>query len=719
MAGIDETMAVEQDQETYAHDGAARADEIFEGYVETIITCMQCEGTGGVGWIGDAHSGMPAEPCSACWPKGLDGDFLSLPPTILDRIGAFDKPRQSWTFDDVEERLAALIPGYERRDHQHVMADSVRDALLTDHHLLVRAGTGTGKTFAYCSMAVTSGKRAVVSTATKALQDQLMTKDLPMLHDAIGEEKPFTYAALKGRSNYLCAAQLAAPEESLTGDVVEALQDQFDNDADFDGERHHLAIPVTDAQWRDLTITAEDCAGKECPFFDSCYAEDAKRKAAAADVVVVNHALFFADMRVREVTFGKANMLGEYDVFIGDEAHEIVDWATDALGEQISFWSVRNLVGRVQKRIPEAISEADALGVANSTFWDDLPTETTRLTGKAILDMEAEWKTILPPLQDLCAALHALRLTEAQNKIRRQADNLLGAFTKVLSADFGDWVRWVEVTKDRRNRDRKVLRLAPINVGRILAERLWPHTQFVGTSATLEKDFTIQSLGMPGPKYVDVGTPFDYQTQARLYVPEHLPSPKNTNDWRAKVGGEIEALVTAAGGRALVLATSMRQMREYATHLRDTVPWTVYCQGEDTNPVLFERFMADERSILVATRGMFTGIDARGVACSLVIIDKLPFDVPNDPIIEARTEDIERRGGNPFMSFSIPRMTLVLEQGMGRLIRHTTDHGVVAVLDNRLFTGWGSKIVKGLPDAPLIKTIEEVNDFYDAIGLER
>jgi ATP-dependent DNA helicase DinG len=688
-------------------------------------------------------------------------------------------------FDSAQDNLAASLPGYERRQKQADLAHKIEDVIAgrTDQrHALLQAPTGTGKSLAYLIPSILSGKRVVVSTATKALQDQLANKDLPFLAEHLGV--PFTHAILKGRSNYLCRAELARIEDdnpALHASIVAKLDALWDDPSNYAEQDD---VGVEDKDWRKLTIGSGDCPGKsQCPFGEICFSEKAKANAREAQVIVVNHALLLTDLWLSEATGDQATMLGDYDILIMDEAHELPDYAT-------SVWGVTLRESTLISIGDESVSFLGKLGSDKArelagvvleysntinSLWLDLeegrlrPHNITALGDKLVAAHEG-LQNMHNLLTDASRTIddgdrtdgkpprtpdQIRKLKASYQRLNRRYANTMGAVANLIVAPFEDQVRWVEMesrfARGGKVTQAKVIQSQPITVGPILDRELWrtgrqcrmcggrgknelgtlckrcggrrtkPDVITLSLSATLSIDgsftYVAGQLGLSDYTTFDIGSPFSFETQARLYIPENLPEPTPANRlaWETLSLVEIRELIKASRGRALVLFTSTKQMKAAYTLLSPELPYTCLVQGQGSNKELAARFMADVDSVLFATRSFMTGVDFQGATCSLVVIDKLPFAVPTDPVIEARCELIEARGGNTFADFTIPMMTLVLQQAFGRLIRHSNDTGVVAILDRRLTSkGYGKKIVQSLPPAPLATQLSEVQEFFDA-----
>lgn len=684
------------------------------------------------------------------------------------------------TFAEAEARLVETLPGYESREQQQNLAVAVEECIASGRHLLGQAGCGCGKSLATIIPAILAGKRAIVSTATKGLQDQIANKDLPFLAEHLGV--PFTYALLKGRSNYVCVAALADETSTeVCGEVlISRIRTRTEDDA-FDGERDNLGFEVDNKQWRSLTMTSDECPGKaQCPFSADCYAEKAKARAQESHIVVVNHALLCTDAFVKEVTDGFGTMIGEYDVAIIDEAHELREYATNAMTTRITEGSFIALVGEVRNfartlRNDEQASTVNLLGgdVLNTAriLWESLPSnergQSARLRRGHITDNRDPWVNTVNALFDFNEAVRNLSLDNVDTKAERahekartrkskllnRSHNLHARIVDIIKVADTALVRWIETetytTRRGVAQESKAIKSAPVDVAPMLKQWFWErhlveHERFnthtgenyvvheapltaILVSATLAPkpgqegfDYMARTLGVPNPVCLDAGSPFDYETQARLYIPSHLPDPKkNTAAWSAMSITEMGELVRISDGRALLLFTSRKEMDNAYETLVDgpnPLPYTCFKQGQAPNKILAERFVADHHSVLFALKSFFQGVDFQGDTLSLVVINKLPFAVPTEPMNEARCEVIEARGGNVFGDFVVPEMTLPLQQAFGRLIRHRNDNGVVAILDPRIKkAGYGKGILRSLPPAPQCETTDEVRSFFEGL----
>ncbi len=620
----------------------------------------------------------------------------------------------------VLEQITAQLPTGEQRAGQIEMAEAVARSIVEGDHLVVEAGTGTGKTFAYLVPCIVSGRRVVVATATKTLQDQLATKDLPFLAEHL--DHPFTFAVLKGRSNYICLQRV----RELDADGTEQLALEIGgpkppseeiaalarwSTTSLTGDRSELTIEPSPRAWAAVSVGPRECPGaSKCPKGGDCFTERARRAASDADVVVVNLHLYGLHL----ATHGA--VLPEHEVVIIDEAHQLEDIVAATSGVELTAGRFTALARNVAAIIadPDIVRDVDELG----SMWRDSLTEERGRRIRGQLDGEpARILTLARARID--KAMTALRAIpdESKGDVTARKQRAMQAATSLID-DINSCqeiraseVAWIEGTAEF-----PVLRIAPIDVGELLDETLWTQTTAVLTSATLPVALPVQ-LGIPETRFerVDVESPFDYPEQALLYCAAHMPDPRSAT-FDESMHDELEALITAAGGRTMALFTSYRALNLAVEALRDRVDVPILGQDDYPKPALIERFTDDPESCLFATMGFWQGVDVPGATLSLVTIDRLPFPRPDDPLLQARRE---RAKADAFKVVDIPRATTLLAQGAGRLIRSTSDKGVVAVFDPRMAkANYRWDFVNSLPPMKRTKDRSEVEEFLKALNKE-
>ncbi len=608
-------------------------------------------------------------------------------------------------------RLAASLPGFEPRAEQAALAQEVADALERGEHLLAEAGTGIGKSLAYLVPSLASGKRVVVATATKALQEQLLTKDVPAAAAALGRD--VDVAVLKGRQNYLCRKSLhtlALPLFRTAEDATEyeRLQDWIETTET--GDRAELAFEPRPTLWSELAVGPDRCAGRRCPFLGSCFSEQARDRAREAEVVVANHALYFADLALRAKTGAGAGILPDHDAVVFDEAHRLEEGAAAWFGGRVSLGGLRQLLRDVERACRETRTTVPARVLAEiDRRGEELVTGLDPGRGRRRLT-EADAEAASAPAAALAGALDQLAetLRGGSDDLDQLARRALGAVDDLgacLAVGGEGTVSWAE---------QGALAWAPIDVAETLRELLWEREVVsVLVSATLEPRFLRGRLGLDEARQVSLPSPYDYREQALLYVPRAFPEPRSPG-YDARLAEEVLALCRVSEGRALVLTTSYRALDELAERVSPRIPYSVLIQGDAPRERLLKVFREQVDSILVATQTFWQGVDVQGESLSLLVIDKLPFAAPGDPLVEARCERIAREGGDWFAEYALPSAVLQLRQGFGRLIRGHADRGVVAILDPRLRTrGYGRHFLEALPPAPLVGDLEAVAEFLD------
>ncbi|GAA64370.1 probable ATP-dependent helicase yoaA [Pseudoalteromonas sp. BSi20311] len=624
--------------------------------------------------------------------------------------------------------LALSIDGYTPRQPQIDMAVAVDDALKTRAQLVVEAGTGTGKTFAYLAPALKSKGKTIISTGSKALQEQLYHRDLPVLLKALGAAKKT--ALLKGRANYLCTYRLTQHVAHVPTDDPDVMH-QLAMVAKFASETHSgdladcIGIEEDAKVLPYVSSTADNCLGKECPDFQECYIRKARLKAGDADVVVINHHLFFADMAVKESGF--AELMPNADAYIFDEAHQLSEIASDYFGETMSTKKLVDLINDLRAIYRAEIPDMLQLGKS----LNKLETSVADLRLQFGVDgSRGDWREKLSN-KLICSALHrvisdlefvyqVLKLClERSDKIEHPFERALafkGQLERVFDTAQTGFSYWYETT-----RRYLTINITPLNVSAKFALMMKESgAGFVFTSATLSVDNELShfnaSLGLKPKQSMMVDSPFDYANQALLCLPRYLPQSHEDNMPHAIVKLTLE-LIKSAKGRCFVLFTSYRMMHLVAEGLTTQMDYPVYMQGQMSKRIILEKFTRHGNAVLLGTASFWEGVDVRGSTLSCVIIDKLPFAAPDDPLLQAKMQDCQMQGKDPFAHIQLPQAVIALKQGVGRLIRDNKDKGVLVICDNRLVTRqYGQVFLKSLPPMRRTRSLEDANTFLKHIN---
>ncbi len=607
--------------------------------------------------------------------------------------------------------LANAIEGFQLREGQQQMAAAIGEAIENGQTLLVEAGTGTGKTYAYLVPALMSGKRVVLSTGTLNLQDQLFERDLPRVRAAL--RLPLRASLLKGRANYLCRHRLTlALENTLLPAEHERLRSmQAWAGRTNSGEMQEFTASGDEGLLPQVTSTAENCLGSRCPEFENCFVVQARRSALAADLIVVNHHMLLADFVLKTDGFGE--ILPGVDAVIVDEAHLLPELGTRFFGIRVGSRQLQDLAqdceseARALRDCPDLVERAEALAAAATSLaagFGDLP-------GREMLAVFLERRGMRDALDELRVAVEELADALAPTRERSnglaacadRAGSVLEHLSSLLDEADESLVRWVEPQG---------------RGGALLAAPLRPAEQFrnlfaaqpaawILTSATLAEgeDFSVFAgeLGLEEPATVRLASPYDYAAQARLYCPSAMPDP-NTPGYTEQVIAKSLPLIAASEGGAFILCTSHRALQQIARELQSNLDYPLFVQGTAARATLLERFAAAGNGVLVGTTSFWQGVDVKGPALRLVIIDRLPFASPGDPVLEARLAAITEAGGDPFRDYQLPQTIMALRQGIGRLIRDADDHGLIAICDPRLHgKGYGKRILASLPAMPVLR----------------
>ncbi len=633
-------------------------------------------------------------------------------------------------FLGAEGALARLLPGFAPRPQQQALADAIESALAEGGTLVAEAGTGTGKTFAYLVPAMLSGQKVVISTGTKALQDQLFHKDLPLVRKALTQ--PVEVALLKGRGNYLCPHRLElALGEGRFHSREEAHQLQeiraWAGRTGSGDIGEFTALPEEAPLWSRVTSTGDNCLGNDCEQVEGCFLVKARRRAQEADVLVINHHLLFADMALRDGGFGE--LLPAANAYILDEAHQLPETASNFFGTSVSG---NQLIELARDAIAEDLKEAGEGPVLRNA--------AERLE-KCVRDMrlalgeaqrrapwqevceEAELKSAVRAVDEALRALQvALEPLAERGKgleaCNRRAKELSERFDEVTGEPPEEYIHWFETHTRSFSVHLTPMEIAPLFRAQLNAKPC----AWVFTSATLAvrdsfAHFT-HRLGIDGATTCRWESPFDFARQALLYVPAGIPDPGQPDYTRAVVEQALP-VIEAAGGRTFLLFTSHRALQEAAEQLEGRLEFPLLVQGSAPRGVLLERFRALGNAVLLGTGSFWEGVDVRGEALSCVIIDKLPFASPGDPVLQARIEAMRARGGNPFMEYQLPQAVITLKQGVGRLIRDVADRGTLVLCDPRLGTkAYGRVFLDSLPPMSRTRKLEVVQRFFAMVAAQ-
>lgn len=627
-----------------------------------------------------------------------------------------------------EGPLADAVPGFQAREEQQALAEGVQRALDNAGTLIAEAGTGIGKTYAYLLPALLSGRRVIISTGTRTLQDQLYHKDLPVVRAAL--DLPVRTALLKGRSNYLCLYRLDHAEVDPRFDrpqLAEELQHirQWAATTRIGDIAELAAVPADRSVWSRATSTVDNCLGQDCPVYGDCHLMEARRRAQEADLVVVNHHLLMADMALKEA--GHGEVLPGADAYILDEAHQLPDVAAQFFGLSLSSRQFLDLARDTiaeylreagdQPEVPEAV---DALRKAVLDFrlsmgqrvrraaWATIARESAVQDG--LHGLEERLYTLIQTLEPLVPRGKGLEACH------RRAGELREALDTFQRGDTEDSAQWFET-----HTQAFMLRLTPLDVGRQFQGQMQRHPgTWVFTSATLSvnRDFAHfrQRMGLPDEAdTLRLESPFDYANNALLFVPSGLPEP-NAPTYNTAFLEQALEVVKASRGRAFLLFTSYRALNEAADWLREHTDFPLLVQGESTQHALLDRFRESGNAVLLGTASFWEGVDVKGEALTAVCIDRLPFASPADPVTEARITHLRRNGGNPFRDYQLPQAVITLRQGVGRLIRDHADQGVLMIGDPRMLgRSYGRQFLNSLPPMSRTRDLSVVRTFLETV----
>ncbi|MGH8762145.1 MAG: ATP-dependent DNA helicase [Nitrosospira sp.] len=640
--------------------------------------------------------------------------------------------------------LAQSVPGYSARTQQLEMAQAIASTIATNTVLVAEAGTGTGKTFAYLVPALLAGGKVIISTGTKTLQDQLFNRDIPTVQAAL--KAPVTVALLKGRANYVChyhlertvqdgRASLASREEVKYLQQIERYAGSSRS-----GDKSGLSeVPENAAVWQQVTSTRENCLGSDCPHHKSCFVMEARKQALAADIVVVNHHLFFADVMLRDE--GLSELLPACNTVIFDEAHQLPETASLFFGESVSTSQLLDLARDTQAEALLGARDFAALPLAIAAMEKaardlrlTIEGENMRMPLAAVMKnagFGSALDELLAKLDALAAMLESqAERSEGLENCWQRAREITGSIRRWRDeAEAEGFVRWLEVFSHALQ-----LNATPLSIAEIFNKQLTGSPRaWIFTSATLsvKGDFSHYNGEMGLDAGSDVSrsacwdSPFDFANQALLYVPAGMPEP-NSREYTEEVVKAALPVLSASRGRAFFLCTSLRAMQRVhelllAAFAREKLELPILLQGQGSRSYMLERFRRLGNAVLIGSQSFWEGVDVRGEALSLVVIDKLPFAPPDDPVLSARIEKINREGRNAFMEYQLPRAVINLKQGAGRLIRDESDRGVLMICDPRLITkSYGKKIWQSLPPMKRTRDLAEVQEFFtrsDAVAV--
>ena len=645
---------------------------------------------------------------------------------------AAPRPDGEVTLDDIFGQgglLEKCHPGYEYRASQLEMGRAVEEAFAKKRHAIVEAGTGTGKTLAYLIPALRSGRRVVISTATKALQEQLFQKDVPFVQEHFAPN--LKVALMKGRGNFLCLAKAAQLEgQPMLTNLDEV--DWFSQIRDWSrstetGDRVELDfLPDDSGLWQRLDARRDTCTGKKCPEFERCFITRMQQRAADADLIIVNHALFFADLALKQDDFG--SIIPEYSAVIFDEAHEIEDVASDYFGRKTSGHRFDELARDAEQALrgsqigsPALLRRVTRLKEKAKSFFEVFPEKEGRFDfppseREAFRERNAEaYDGLVQVLKSLESELAAVpSRPDELNSIIRRAGELREELAFLIESEEKGYVYWYE----RRGKN-VFLTATPIDVSGILREHLFERFDTVVlTSATLaverKFDFLRHRLGVEKSLEKVLDSEFDFASQAIFYIPQSIPDVRDAK-FISTAANEITRILEITQGRAFCLFTSYNQMREIYERVRPRIPYPTLLQGTAPRPALLERFRKTPNAVLFATASFWQGVDVPGEQLSCVIIDRLPFAVPSDPVVSARVRAVNEDGRNAFLEYQVPEAVLALKQGFGRLVRSRKDRGVLVLLDDRIARmRYGSVFLESLPPYARTRELSDVERFMNS-----
>jgi len=627
--------------------------------------------------------------------------------------------------------LVKHINGFQPREGQMAMAHAIERAIEQQTHLVAEAGTGTGKTFAYLIPAILSGKKTIISTGTRNLQDQIFEKDFPLIRDVL--KVPTEGAVLKGRSNYLCLYRLNQAQIQTSGFNAEADAELAEierwSNQTIEGDIAEVTSVAEDSfVWQQVTSTADNCLGQECPMMTECHPLLARKKAQEVDVLIVNHHLLCADWSLKDDGFGQ--LLPDAELIIIDEAHQLIDTASRFLGISVSARQILTLLSDISSEQLKLASDMPALNDLTHVINEDIREMRKLLPEQS---MKGSWVE-LDELKDFTHALNCLIdrvnqlfkvLTDVAVRSKgleacwKRCEDLFLRLKLFSNADPQDWIQWFETYQRTFTFNR-----TPLDISKAFASFAFAsEASWVFTSATLSVnkkfDFFTKRLGLQEAETGMWESPFDFVHQSLMYVPTGMPEPREYS-YTATMIEKIKPVLEASRGRAFILFTSHKALQEASNILLAETDFKLLVQGDLPKQQMLDSFRRSERAVLLGTASFWEGVDVRGEALSCVIIDKLPFASPGDPVTKARLEYITANGQSPFSEFQLPSAALTLKQGVGRLIRDVEDKGVLVLCDPRLSSkGYGKVFVQSLPAMPITQELTDVQRFFKRIEHQR
>lgn len=626
---------------------------------------------------------------------------------------------RSLSIEDIlgrDGRLSRSIDDFEFRPSQIKMSQLIMKALRQDSCAIIEAGTGTGKTMGYLVPVIISGRKTVISTGTKNLQEQIFFQDMPLISEILGIR--LNTLLMKGRKNYICfhrynqhfiQPSLLAPSGKDARDRIDKWLKKTES-----GDRAELEwLADDDPLWDSISSTSDQCLGLKCPHMKDCYLNELRKKAAKADIIIVNHHLFFADLMVKRGGFGE--IIPRFQAVIFDEAHRIEEIAVNYLGESVSTGQLQDFVKDIEKEANEQdrlSGEADRLNIIREGA-ERLQRIFALSEDKARIEERDLALINEGPARDIRQALnHISQKTGPLISIR--AEGLVQSLETVFSIHMPDWLKWYE--KKKRG---VTFHSSPLDISETMREDLYEGTKTViFTSATLSTngrfDYIRSRLGIPEDALEGIyPSHFDFKEQSLFYIPLDLPGP-NAPDFAVRASVRIMEILEISSGRALVLFTGYSNMNTVYQKIKGVLPYRILRQGDAPKSALLEEFRNDTHSVLLATGSFWQGVDVPGESLSCLIVDKLPFDSPGDPLVSARIKSIGEKEGNPFMDYQLPSAIISLKQGLGRLIRKRSDMGVLSILDNRIIKSrYGRLFFDSLPDMPVTHELEDLRKFFE------